>query len=132
MSGCGGGPRSGAVGGAQRSGPPLRGIDSGAQPAEPRVRPIVIVIGTPVVEHDTSVLQRPEQGLVEQLVSQAADEGFGKRILHRLARRDVVPLDLASSVHRRIAFEVNSVPLSLTMVLGFPYATRSGLTTRYR
>ena len=31
LGGCGGGPRSGAVGGAQRSGPPLRGVDGGAQ-----------------------------------------------------------------------------------------------------
>lgn len=34
MGGGGGGPRSGAVGGAQRSGPPLRGVDGGlSQPS---------------------------------------------------------------------------------------------------
>jgi len=38
----GGSPQSGAVGGAQRSGPLLRWVDGGAQPAEPRVWPLVI------------------------------------------------------------------------------------------
>ena len=55
MGGCGGGPRSGAVGGAQRSGPPLRGVDGGAQPAEPRVRPVVVVIGAPDFQHGAGV-----------------------------------------------------------------------------
>ena len=50
LGGGGGGLRSGAVGGAQRSGPPLRGVDGGAQPAEPRVRPVVIVVGAPGIE----------------------------------------------------------------------------------
>ena len=53
LGGGGGGPRSGAVGGAQRSGPPLRGVDGGAQPAEPRVRPVVIVVGAPSIERGT-------------------------------------------------------------------------------
>ena len=42
LSGGQQGPRSGAVGGAQRGGPPLRGVGGRAQPAEPRVRPVVI------------------------------------------------------------------------------------------
>jgi hypothetical protein len=40
------------------------------------------------------VHERVEQGLIEQLVPQTADEGLGKGVLHWLARRDVVPLDL--------------------------------------
>jgi hypothetical protein len=52
--------------------------------------PVVIVVDAPSVEHDTGVWQRPEQGLVEQLVAQTADEGFGKGIPYRLARRNVV------------------------------------------
>jgi hypothetical protein len=55
LGGGGGGLRSGAVGGAQRSGPPLRGVDGGAQPAEPRVRPVVIVIGAPSIERGAGV-----------------------------------------------------------------------------
>jgi hypothetical protein len=38
--------------------------------------------------------QRSEQGLIEQLVPQAADEGLGKGILHGLSRRDVMPSHL--------------------------------------
>ena len=37
----------------------------------------------------------PRSGLIEQLVPQTADEGLGKGVLHRLARRNVMPLDLA-------------------------------------
>jgi hypothetical protein len=39
--------------------------------------------------------QRGEQRLVQTLVAQPADEAFCKRVLLRLARRDVVPTDLA-------------------------------------
>ena len=38
--------------------------------------------------------QRPEQGLVEQFVTQTVDEGFGEGVLHQFAWRDVTPLDL--------------------------------------
>jgi hypothetical protein len=75
-------------------GPPLRSVDGGAQPAEPRVRPVVVVIGAPGFQHGAGVHERVEQGLIEQLVPQTADEGLGKGVLHWLARRDVVPLDL--------------------------------------
>jgi hypothetical protein len=37
LGGDGGGPRSEAVGGAQRSGPPCHSVDGWAHPAEPRV-----------------------------------------------------------------------------------------------
>lgn len=37
--------------------------------------------------------ERGEQRLVQTLVAQAAEEGFCKSILLRLARRDVVPLN---------------------------------------
>jgi hypothetical protein len=47
----------------------LRGVDGGAHPAEPRVRPVVIVIDAPGIEHDTGVRQRPEQDFVEQFVA---------------------------------------------------------------
>ena len=38
--------------------------------------------------------KRAEQSLIEQLVTQTADERLGERILHRLARGDVMPGDL--------------------------------------
>jgi len=45
LGGAVGDPRSGAVGGAQRSEPPLRGVDNGAHPAEPRMGRSVLYKG---------------------------------------------------------------------------------------
>ena len=36
-----------------------------------------------------------EQPLVEELIAQPSDEALHEAVLHWLARRDVVPLDLA-------------------------------------
>ena len=56
------------------------------------MRSVMIVVETPAVEYDTGVRQRPEQGLVEQFIPQATDEGFGKGILHRLPGLDEVQM----------------------------------------
>jgi hypothetical protein len=53
-------------------------------------------------------------------VAQATDEGVGEGSLNWLARRDVMPLDLVVVCPSQMAFEVSSVPLSLTMVVGLP------------
>jgi hypothetical protein len=74
-------------------------------------------------EHSAGMRERAEQGLVEQFVAQAADEGFRERVLHRLARRDVVPGNLA-------ILEVSSVPLSLTIVFGLPRSSSSRSSSR--
>jgi hypothetical protein len=54
---------------------------------------------------------------VEALVAQPAVEALHKAILHRFARCDVVLFDVALLCQARIAFEVNSVPLSLTITM---------------
>ena len=54
--------------------------------------------------------------LVEQLVPQSASEALGEGILDRLARSDVVPVDPLPVGEARMAFEVSSVPLSLTVI----------------
>ena len=36
-------------------GPPLRGVGGRAEPAEPRVRPVVIVVGAPGIERRAGV-----------------------------------------------------------------------------
>ena len=50
---------SGAVSGAERSGPPCCGVVGWAHPAEPRVRSV-----PPGVEHGAGVRKRAEQGFV--------------------------------------------------------------------
>lgn len=64
-------------------------------------------------------------GLVPKLVSEATVGAFDKGILGRLSGRDIVPIDLTVIRKVRIAFEVNSVPLSLTTVTGLPRASIS-------
>jgi hypothetical protein len=68
-----------------------RRLDSSSRAASGAARGC---IGTPSFQHGSGVRERAEQGLVEQFVAQAPDEGFGKGVLHRLARRDVVPGNL--------------------------------------
>jgi transposase InsO family protein len=55
--------------------------------------PFVIVSDPPAVEDLAGVAERAEQMLVQALVAEPADEALRERVLHRLARRDVVPLD---------------------------------------
>ena len=58
------------------------------------MRAVVVVVGTPGLEHSAGVQERAEQGLVEQFVAQPTDEPLGEGVLRRFARRDVVPFDL--------------------------------------
>ena len=59
-----------------------------------------------------------EQMLVEALVAQPAVEALDEAILRRLARCDVVPFHATCCCQARMAFEVSSVPLSLTIMQG--------------
>jgi hypothetical protein len=74
-----------------------------------------IVVETPGFDDLTRLSEASEQVLVEAFVAKASDKTLRKSILHRLARSDAMPLDPALLLHFRIAFEVSSVPLSLTM-----------------
>jgi hypothetical protein len=75
--------------------PPDRfaGFLGGGSPAQFRVWPDRIVIVPPGGQHEPGMGQRGEQGLVEAFVPQATVEALHEAVLHRLARRDVVPLD---------------------------------------
>jgi len=73
----------------------LAGDLGGGIPAQFRVRPNVVVIVPPGIEHEVRVRQRREQRLVAALVAQAAIEALHEAVLHRLPRCDVVPLDPA-------------------------------------
>lgn len=66
----------------------------GRHPAELRVRTFVIVVVTPSGQHLADVRQGAEQGLVEQLIPQAAIEALDEPVLLRLAGGDVMPADL--------------------------------------
>jgi hypothetical protein len=57
LGGDDGGPRSGAVGGAKRSGPTVRSVDGRAHPPKPRMRSIGVVIGTLGLEHGAGMWQ---------------------------------------------------------------------------
>jgi hypothetical protein len=56
---------------------------------------LVVVVPPPGLEHGAGVRQGAEQGLVDEFVAQAAVEALDEAVLLRLARRDVMPADLA-------------------------------------
>ena len=56
--------------------------------------PHMVVVAPPVFQRQTGLHQRREQGLVQELVAQAAVEAFDEGVLHGLARCNVVPPDL--------------------------------------
>src|SRR5215210_4729554 len=89
-----------------------------------------VVIGNPGRDQLTRVIQAEEQALVQQLVPHAAIERLAIAILHRLARGDVVPLNPVLGTQARMAFEVNSVPLSETIIPGLPRRAINGVSSR--
>jgi hypothetical protein len=52
LGGDGGGPRSGAVRVAKRSGPPVGSVDRWAHPTKPRVRPVGVAVRAPGFERN--------------------------------------------------------------------------------
>ena len=77
---------------------PLRGAAcklSRGEPVEARVRAPRVVVETPSFDDPTRSLQAGEQVLVQAFVAKVADKALCKPILHRLAERDVIPLDTA-------------------------------------
>ncbi len=77
---------------------------------------VIVVDDPPVFDDLLRVVEVGEEMLVEALITQAAVEDFA--VLHRPAGRDVMLLDRFSSCQANSAFEVNSVPLSLTIMRG--------------
>jgi hypothetical protein len=71
----------------------------------------VIVISHPRRDLAPGVIKAEEQALVEQLVAHPAVEAFDKAILHRLARRDEMPihLHLPAPGEHRVAGELRAV-----------------------
>lgn len=57
------------------------------------MRPPDIVVGDPVGDLGAGVIQIEEQGLVKQFIAHPAVETLDEAVLHRLSRRDKVPID---------------------------------------
>lgn len=87
-----------------------RKLDRGA-PTDLGMRARGAVIGPPTGRHSFCLGQRGEQRLIEQLVAKAAVEALGEAVLHRLAWRNVVPLNpaLLGPGENDIAGEVGAV-----------------------
>ena len=65
------------------------------EPVEARVRSVGVVVDPPFFDDLARLVEVGEQVFVEALVAQAAVEALDEAILHRFARRDVVPFDAA-------------------------------------
>ena len=58
------------------------------------MRPHGVVVAAPFFQRQARVHERGEQRLVQELVAQAAIETLDEGVLNRLARIDVVPIDM--------------------------------------
>ena len=98
LGGLGNGGWRGALRIAQRQAP-LRGEGLGklgwGLRAEARLRAFGVIILAPSRELGAGVVQGRKQRLVQKLVAQAAVEALDEGVLGRLARCDVMPVDLA-------------------------------------
>lgn len=88
----------------------LGGDLGGGLPAQFRVRPDVVILMLPDVEHEAGVDQKLQQRFAEAFIPQAPVETFDEAVLHWLAGRDIVPLDPPLGMHsdtskKRVAFE---------------------------
>lgn len=98
LGGLGNGGWRGALRIAQRQAP-LRGEGFGELgrrlPAEAGVGAFGVVVRAPGRERGAGVVQGRKQRFVQKLVAQSTVEALDEGVLGRLARRDVVPVDLA-------------------------------------
>lgn len=70
------------------------GIGRRGQIAERGMRALAVVVADPIRNLGAGVIEAEEQGFVEKLVPHPAVEAFTEAVLHRLARRNEVPVDL--------------------------------------
>ena len=71
---------------------PSRG--NAGQAVDARMRPDGVVVTPPFFERGAGLGEGGEQRLVQELVPQATIEALDEGVLHRLARIDVMPVDL--------------------------------------
>src|SRR3954462_14114541 len=58
------------------------------------MRALAVVVAYPIRNPGASVIEAEEQGFVEKLVPHPAVEAFTEAVLHRLAPRNEMPVDL--------------------------------------
>src|SRR3546814_4154550 len=58
-----------------------------------RVRPRLVVIFGPGRDHCAGMIEVEEQRLIQKLIAHPAIKALDIAVLHRLARRDIMPLD---------------------------------------
>jgi hypothetical protein len=84
------------------------------------MRTLAVVVAGPIGNLGAGVIEAEEQGFVEKFVPHPAIEAFTEAVLYRFARRDEVKSILFCSDRTSMALQVNSVPLSQTIVPGLP------------
>ena len=57
------------------------------------MRALGVVVLDPVGDQGAGVIEAVEQGFVQELVAHAPVEALDEAVLHRFARRDVMPVD---------------------------------------
>jgi hypothetical protein len=82
--------------------------------------PHLVVVALPSRQNRARMTQRREHRLVETLIAQPPVEAFDKRILCRLARRDVMPGNPALLRPAQDCRARQLRPLSLTTLAGKP------------
>ena len=84
------------------------------------MRPPGVVVGDPCADQMPGMGEIPEQVFVQAFIPEPPIEGLAECVLRWLAGSDVVPVESPVLNPPSTAFEVNSVPLSETIISGAP------------
>src|ERR1700724_3984596 len=98
----------------------IGGISCRGEIAKRRVRTLPVVVAGPVRDLCPGMIEAEEQAFVEKLISHPTFETLAEAVLHVFARCDECQVMLCSSAQASMAFDVNSVPLSETIIPGLP------------
>ena len=94
------------------------------EPLEARVRAVEFVVDPPFFDDFRRAALAGKQVLIEAFIAQPSAEAFHDSVLHRLARRDVVPVDLSlllpcgNGVHGRLGAVVGDDHAGIAALLG--------------
>jgi hypothetical protein len=94
------------------------------------MRPALVVIVDPVRDFGPGMIEAEAQALVEKLVAHAPVETLAEGVLYRLSRCDEMPDEPVVPRPGEQAVEVNSVPLSETIMPGLPCRSINAVSSR--